>query len=141
MPHRPGCPANPKTIMQGRTPSLMPADNMKSTVVSITTNFCWRMQEVERRLTKSGVTVPPLRAKQEVADAFWEMAKALEECTSTADRSSLETLKEIARREIGFWTWRSPCMNRSFFKPHGYSGDYKMIEMMYDLEHTAKSLG
>jgi SAM-dependent methyltransferase len=30
--------------------------------------------------------------------------------------------------------WRSRFWNRSFHKPHGYAGDFQMIEWMYDLE-------
>jgi 2-polyprenyl-3-methyl-5-hydroxy-6-metoxy-1,4-benzoquinol methylase len=33
------------------------------------------------------------------------------------------------------WLLRSRYWNRSSVKPHGYAGDFRMLEWMYDLEH------
>jgi SAM-dependent methyltransferase len=38
------------------------------------------------------------------------------------------------RRIVGPWLDRSRHFNRSYHKPHGYAGDYRMVEWMYDLE-------
>ena len=38
------------------------------------------------------------------------------------------------RAALGPWLWRSRLWQRAAWKPHGYAGDYQMLELMYDLE-------
>jgi nitronate monooxygenase len=121
----------------GPLPTANEINSVKSAVIAITGEFCKQMQTIERQLNRIASRIPPQETKLEVTDAFWKMLKALEVVNKAAEPKELEELKETAREKAGVWLWRSPCMNRSRFKPHGHSGDYKMIEMMYDLEEGA----
>jgi extracellular factor (EF) 3-hydroxypalmitic acid methyl ester biosynthesis protein len=39
------------------------------------------------------------------------------------------------RASVVPWLLRSRQWNRSYVKPHGYAGDFRVLEWMYDLEH------
>lgn len=50
-------------------------------------------------------------------------------------------IKELFRECIGKWAYKSHIMKRSFYKPRGYSGDYKTIEMFYDQKTFSQGMG
>jgi len=50
-------------------------------------------------------------------------------------------VKKLFRKCIGKWAYQSQIMKRSFEKPRGYAGDYKIIEMFYDHKPVSKGIG
>ena len=45
-----------------------------------------------------------------------------------------DSVRAQCRDILGGWLFRSRYFNRSFHKPHGYAGDFMIIEWIYDLE-------
>ena len=41
------------------------------------------------------------------------------------------------REQLNPWFLRSRYWNRAYVKPHGYAGDFRMLESLYDLEQSA----
>lgn len=50
-------------------------------------------------------------------------------------------IEDLFRECIGNWLYKSHIVNRSFYKPRGYSGDYKIIEMFYEQKTLSKGIG
>jgi SAM-dependent methyltransferase len=47
----------------------------------------------------------------------------------------IDALSVECRQRLAPWLFRSKYFNRSYHKPHGYAGDYQIVEWMYDLEN------
>lgn len=88
--------------------------------------------EIDRRLRRAGQTVPAADVKQHLARRFvelFELAAEVEPETGI-DRARRAECREI----LGRWLFRSRYFNRSYHKPHGFAGDFMIIEWIYDLE-------
>jgi extracellular factor (EF) 3-hydroxypalmitic acid methyl ester biosynthesis protein len=88
--------------------------------------------EIDRQLRYAGQTVPSPEIKTDVARRFWAFADLAAELE--ADGAAGGDVRARCRDILGRWLYRSRYWNRSFHKPHGYAGDYAMIEWIYDLE-------
>lgn len=91
-----------------------------------------RMAEIDRSLRSQGVTIPPQPAKAELASEFWAFAALMDQCEEQG--RSCDSLRDACRQQLGKWLFRSRYWNRAYHKPHGYAGDFRMIEWLYDLE-------
>ena len=95
--------------------------------------FVDEVAAIDKRLRRTGHTIPPAEAKAEVATAFWAFVEVMHGAIGREQQSDqLASCREI----VGKWLFRSRLWNRSHQKPHGYPGDYLMIEWMYDLEDS-----
>jgi extracellular factor (EF) 3-hydroxypalmitic acid methyl ester biosynthesis protein len=65
------------------------------------------------------------------------LVREVERAVDGQPSSAWPVERRMLLEEIGPVLWRSAPIARSFFKPHGYAGDYRIIEMMYDLEAAA----
>jgi SAM-dependent methyltransferase len=90
------------------------------------------MAGIDRRYRLRGLTVPSQDDKQALADRFWAFATTLDRCESAGAAS--DSLRERCRQLLDGWLFRSRCWNRAYYKPHGYAGDFRLIEWLYDLE-------
>jgi extracellular factor (EF) 3-hydroxypalmitic acid methyl ester biosynthesis protein len=75
----------------------------------------------------------PENKKTEVVVAFQQLMNAIDGY-DTGNASKTEDLKRHCRAMLAPWLFRSDYFNRSFYKPHGYSGDYRIIEWIYNLK-------
>jgi extracellular factor (EF) 3-hydroxypalmitic acid methyl ester biosynthesis protein len=94
--------------------------------------FVDALERLDRQLRKAQQTIPSRDAKAEVTSAFWSFVDVMNACEARGTASA-ETAN-ACRQIIGPWLFRSRYWNRAFHKPHGYPGDYRMVEWMYDLE-------
>lgn len=117
--------------MSGIVVASSPVPSETSAAVSAALTFHQRIASLERELRRARVTVPPEHVRREVASLFWELLAVLR----TAEQEGISD-EEITRcREIvGRWLFRARIFNRAYHKPHGYAGDFVMVEWMYDLE-------
>jgi SAM-dependent methyltransferase len=92
------------------------------------------MAAIDRRYRRRGLTVPSQDDKQELADRFWTFAATLDRCESAGAAS--ESLRGQCRQLLDGWLFRSRCWNRAYYKPHGFAGDFRLIEWLYDLENA-----
>jgi SAM-dependent methyltransferase len=89
---------------------------------------------LEKQLRRIGVTVPAREVRQEFAAEFWKLVCAVEQTVDGRESASLPEARRALLEVVGPVLWRSQSMYRSFFKPYGYTGDYRVIELMYALE-------
>jgi SAM-dependent methyltransferase len=94
--------------------------------------FVKAISDVDRRLRKAQATLPSREVKNEVCSAFWAFVGEMNACEA---EGAVTAETPVACREIvGPWLFRSRHWSRAYHKPHGYPGDYRMVECMYDLE-------
>lgn len=110
---------------------------VEQNVLDAAQQFTKFLENIDRDLRRSGKTIPPDEAKQEVTQAFWNLFAVAERYQKEHAAEDLTELKARFRQIIIPWLCRSRYYWRSMLKPHGYSGDYVMLEWMYDLEHGA----
>jgi extracellular factor (EF) 3-hydroxypalmitic acid methyl ester biosynthesis protein len=96
--------------------------------------FVRHLEETDRALRRAGLTVPPPKVKHEVAARFWALIERIDRFDRDASPNEKENLCGQCRAIVGGWLFRCRFFNRSFHKPHGYAGDFRMVEWMYDLE-------
>jgi len=94
--------------------------------------FAERCQTLDRTLRREGRFASPFE-KDALAGSFWSIAHALD---APPEEGWPDDLGSRLLAVIGPWMWRSLLWNRAYFKPHGYTGDYRMLEGMYDLENN-----
>jgi SAM-dependent methyltransferase len=108
------------------------AGDAAATLASAAQELAVHMAGIDRRYRLRGLTVPSPNDKQALADRFWSFAAALDRCESAGAAS--ESLREQCRQLLDGWLFRSRCWNRAYYKPHGFAGDFRLIEWLYDLE-------
>jgi SAM-dependent methyltransferase len=105
-------------------------------VLEIARHFVGHLEEADRGMRRSGITIPPVEIKQRIASRFWDLIGAIDqfEASATEDRMPV---RDQCRGMVAAWLFRSRFFNRSYHKPHGFAGDFRMVEWMYDLENDA----
>jgi hypothetical protein len=63
----------------------------------------------------------------------------LEELLS--DNAVMPRVKDNFRQLVGAWVYKSAILKHGFEKPHGYPGDYKMLDMIYDNKPISSNIG
>jgi extracellular factor (EF) 3-hydroxypalmitic acid methyl ester biosynthesis protein len=101
-------------------------------LVTAAQDFSDTLTALDRRLRRAQIIIPPPEARDEVARAFVALGETMDavEAAGGASEAEIRHCREI----VGRWLFRSRIWNRAFHKPHGYAGDFMVIEWMYDLE-------
>ncbi len=101
-------------------------------VEDVARRFVEDLAERDRAFRRKGITIAGIEDRTEVAAAYWRMMQAVEayEAKHGAPAERRRALHQI------LWPWllRSRFWNRGCTKPHGYAGDYGIVELMYDME-------
>lgn len=100
-------------------------------------NFTAKLDAAERAFRKAAITIPELSKKQQLADDYWSLFDCVQSFEASHSRHDLDPFKVRLREIISPWLCRSKFFWRSYAKPHGYAGDFKIIDWMYDLETSA----
>jgi extracellular factor (EF) 3-hydroxypalmitic acid methyl ester biosynthesis protein len=103
-------------------------------VIAQAAKLATRMAALDRDFRRRGVTIPSDATKAELQSELWSFAGLMDICERVG--GSQDSLKAMCRQQLGHWLFRSRHWNRAYFKPHGYPGDFRMIEWLYDLEHA-----
>ena len=93
------------------------------------------LRSIDRQARRAARTLPTVAERQAALAAFWETVAALAAMEPAASAAEIAGAGAAVREVIGPWLLRSRYWNRSFVKPHGHPGDFRMLEWMYDLEH------
>ena len=96
--------------------------------------FVRHLEEIDRGLRRAATTVPPRPVKEQAAAHFWALVAAIDSFRGESPETGDESLPRACREILGGWLFRSRYFNRSYHKPHGYAGDFRIVEWMYDLE-------
>jgi SAM-dependent methyltransferase len=92
------------------------------------------LREIDRRCRHVGTTVPTGEEREMVASSFWWAIRQftmLDERVGDVERACCAA---AVREVLHPWLLRSDYWSRSYLKPHGYAGDFRLLEWMYDLE-------
>jgi len=98
----------------------------------LATSLAHEIANVDRQLRREGQTVPSADIKQHVAGRFWAFVDQAAQVEAQAGVDL--ALRTQCRNILAPWLWRSRFFNRSYHKPHGFAGDFRIIEWIYDLE-------
>lgn len=119
-----------ETISTASTPETQSAIDAAHAFVS-----CAR--DIDRALRQAAATIPRATHKELLAARFWALVSALEACDRQLPAIEAQVAASTCRDLVSGWLNRSRYFNRSIAKPHGYAGDFRMLEWMYDLEADA----
>ena len=104
----------------------------------LATSLAHGIGNIDRQLRREGQTVPSAEIKQHLASRFWAFVETAAQVEALAGVDV--ALRTQCRNILAPWLWRSRFFNRSYHKPHGYAGDFRMIEWIYDLEPIAATI-
>ena len=62
--------------------------------------------------------------------------RACSDAEAGLDERELAAVRALVREQLNPWFLRSRYWNRAYVKPHGYAGDFRMLEWIYELEHS-----
>jgi SAM-dependent methyltransferase len=98
-------------------------------------SFTDTLSELDRRARREHRTLPSADERRAVLTAFWEgLIPVLEGVASRAEKSVQLHVRSDVQMLLNPWLLRSRFWSRSWLKPHGFAGDYRILEWMYDLE-------
>lgn len=100
-------------------------------VIDAAYRFVETMKELDREFKCKDETRPSKQAKARIALDFWSLVEVMDPCLN----GDIKALQKECRDIVGPWLFRSRYFNRSYHKPHGYAGDYRIVEWMYDIEN------
>ena len=110
-----------------RTSSLLAAEAASA--------FTTVLATIDRETRRAGRTVPTEQERSAVVKEFWDglipMLKLIERGLSGIE---LGEVRREVQAALNPWLLRGRYWNRSFVKPHGYAGDFRLLEWIYDLE-------
>lgn len=92
------------------------------------------LRTLDRTARHAGRTIRTDREYSAVAWSFW---RVMDEISAVEPRLAPDEVAEtrtFLQGGLNPWLLRSRYWNRSYTKPHGFAGDYRMLEWMYDLE-------
>ncbi len=98
-------------------------------------DFELSLRDTDRSLRRAQQTLPSESVREQIAQGLHECTDVLAQIVELWPELEVP-LTEQFRREIGPWLYRSRLFWRSAFQPHGYAGDFRIIEWIYELEAT-----
>lgn len=105
-----------------------------ATEVEAASRFADSVRAVDRQARRAGRSLPAPEETRHVIDEFWLLIDVLARSQENVDLNCLPQLQAKVRQVVNPWLLRSRYFARAFLKPHGFPGDFRMIEWMYDLE-------
>jgi SAM-dependent methyltransferase len=108
--------------------------NVRPGSVEAAQDLAMLLRRIDRVARREARTRPRREERQAVLRCFWRAMRRCAEAEARVEAEDLPALRAAVGAELNPWFLRSRYWNRSFLKPHGYAGDYLMLEWMYDLE-------
>jgi hypothetical protein len=116
------------SIVQIHERAQVIADHRRA-VVTAATRLTELLTALDRIARRERRTLPTSIERDAVRACFWD---DLVPCLTSLDRLRVGEAREQAREELHAilnpWFLRSRLWARSWLKPHGYAGDFRMLE-------------
>src|SRR4051812_40673359 len=96
-----------------------------------------RLASIHRDARREARSLPRPEEHAAAARGFWDVMRACSDGEAALDERELTRVRALVREQLNPWLLRSRYWNRAFVKPHGYAGDFRMLEWIYGLEHSA----
>ena len=103
-------------------PALSPAELARP--------LCDMLRQLDSQARRERRSTPVKTERRRIRAEFWHLMEEL----TYLDASNVH-LRDSLHSALHPWLMRGRLWHRSYYKPHGYAGDYRMVEWMYDLEH------
>jgi len=118
------------------TASLSTPDRAVTDPVASARAFAAVLARIHRDARREARSVPREQEHAAAADAFWSTMGTCADAEPGLGDRELAALRAQVREALNPWLLRSRFWNRAYLKPHGYAGDFRMLEWIYDLEHS-----
>lgn len=98
-------------------------------------DFAALLRKVDRAARREWRTIPTEAERQAIRDAFLnELAPRLRSAEARLEDDGVWAAQREVMTILSPWMLRSGFWARCIVKPHGYAGDYRTLEVLYDLE-------
>ena len=91
---------------------------------------------IHRDARREARSLPRPEEYAAAARGFWDAMRACADAEAGRDERELAGVRARVREQLNPWFLRSRYWNRAYVKPHGYAGDFRMLEWIYDLERA-----
>ena len=91
---------------------------------------------IDRAARREARSLPLPEEHAAAARGFWDAMWACADAEGGFDEGELAAVRARVREQLNPWFLRSRYWNRAYLKPHGYAGDFRMLEWIYDLERS-----
>jgi extracellular factor (EF) 3-hydroxypalmitic acid methyl ester biosynthesis protein len=118
------------TTLRGADDALFLADVIDLAAARCAETFA----RVDGQARRDGRSVPTSSEKQLVTERLWRVVHLLECSSRFMDTERQAVAVQAVHDRLNPWLLRSTLWARAYLKPHGYAGDFRMVEWMYDLE-------
>ena len=116
-------------------PMLDLSRSRRDPAVTASTMFVDLLVQLDRRARRERRTLPTPAERRALHTAFWnELIPALADADVRLGDAGRSSVQQEVQDIVNPWLLRSRFWARSWVKPHGYAGDYQILEWMYDLE-------
>ena len=97
--------------------------------------FAALLHRLDRTARRACRTIPAEAERQAIRIAFMDdLAPALRRAETRLTGGALAAAQREVATILNPWMLRSGFWSRCIVKPHGYAGDFRTLEMLYDLE-------
>jgi extracellular factor (EF) 3-hydroxypalmitic acid methyl ester biosynthesis protein len=132
-------PGEHRRTMTHRCAANLTADTTLSPV-DAAADFVDLLASIERRAGAEQPTLPTVSEHTETHAAFWNrLIPALRRADLELASTELPGARAAVRAVLDPWMMRSPYWWRARSKPHGFPGDYQMIEALHRLESLTEA--
>src|SRR4051794_8899376 len=121
------------TMLMNRRPAAVP-DASDAALLAEVHRFAASLHAMHRDARRGRRTVPTEAEKARLIAEFWALMYTLRAWEHETDPHLVPAMRRTTREILNPWLLRSDFWNRAWTKPHGYPGDFRMLEVMYDLE-------
>ena len=91
---------------------------------------------IHRDARREARSLPRPEEHAAAARGLRDAMRACADAEAGLDEGQLAAARALVREQLNPWFLRSRYWNRAYVKPHGYAGDFRMLEWIYDLEHA-----
>jgi extracellular factor (EF) 3-hydroxypalmitic acid methyl ester biosynthesis protein len=94
------------------------------------------LQGIHLAARREARSLPRAEEHAAAARGFRDTMRACSDAEAGLEADELTALRALVREQLNPWLLRSRYWNRAYVKPHGYAGDFRMLEWIYDLEDS-----
>jgi extracellular factor (EF) 3-hydroxypalmitic acid methyl ester biosynthesis protein len=128
------CVAHASGMAESATPLLKP-ESATYVALRAAARVVDLLAAIDRCAQREHRTVPTWQERNSVHDEFWGgLVPTLAWVERVLSTCELAEMQCAVQGVLNQWFLRSRLWARSFLKPHGYAGDFRMLEWMYELE-------
>jgi len=106
--------------------------DVSSSVLNAALRFSTRVRSLDTRARRDGRSLPTPVETQRIVSEFWRVLDLLR-TREDADGTAAAAQRDV-RSAVTPWLARSRYWARAIQQPHGYPGDFRLIEWVHELE-------